>query len=53
MNVLMMASSQGIGLTHHLTSLSIGLSKIGLNVVVVSSDKEQIPGLRERLREEG
>jgi len=52
MNVLMMASSQGIGLTYHLTSLSIGLSKIGLNVVVVSSDKEQIPGLRERLREE-
>jgi len=53
MNILMIASSKGIGLTYHLTCLSRGLKRRGLNVIVLSSDKEQVKGLAEELKQEG
>ena len=53
LNILMFASSRRIGLTYHLTCLSRGLKRRGLNVIVLSSDKEQVKGLAEELKQEG
>jgi glycosyltransferase involved in cell wall biosynthesis len=49
MNILMMASSTRIGLTYHLTELSLGLKRFGHNIVVVSSGGEQQKGLEKLL----
>jgi len=49
----MMASSLGVGLTYHLTRLSIGLKKKGCNVTVLSGPKEQANGLSAELAKEG
>lgn len=50
-NVLMMASSRGGGLSYHFVRLSLNLERKGVNVVVISSDKEDEPGLKQRLKE--
>ena len=53
LKVLVMASSWGTGLMFFLASLSLALKRIGLDVVVVSTEKEQAPGLKTKLRESG
>lgn len=52
-NILMMASSSGVGLTYHLTRLSIALKKKGHNVTVISGVKEQAEGLSAELEKNG
>jgi glycosyltransferase involved in cell wall biosynthesis len=49
----MMASSHGVGLTYHLTRLSIALKKKGHNVSVVSGPNEQVEGLFTELEKTG
>ena len=49
----MMASSRGVGLTYHLTRLSIALKKKGHNVSVVSGLGEQAEGLSTELENAG
>jgi len=49
MNILMMASSKRIGLTYHLTQLSLALKQSGHNVIVVASSGEQQRGLKKLL----
>jgi glycosyltransferase involved in cell wall biosynthesis len=53
LSVLMMASSGGIGLTYHLTNLSIELKKLGCDISVVSGKREQIFGLKDKLGRAG
>jgi len=48
-NVLIVASSSNVGLTYHLTRLSIGLKKHGHNVAVLSGPGEQTAGLSTEL----
>ena len=47
--VLMIASSSSVGLTYHLTRLSIGLKKKGFDVIVLSGPREQVAGLSAEL----
>jgi glycosyltransferase involved in cell wall biosynthesis len=49
----MIASSSGIGLTYHLTRLSIALKKRGYDIMVLSGPKEQVEGLSTELKELG
>jgi len=51
--VLMIASSSGVGLTYHLTRLSIGLKKKGHDVIVLSGPREQAAGLSAELTNAG
>ena len=53
MNILMMASSDRIGLTYHLTELSLGLKQAGHNILVITSGGEQQKGLEELLGDAG
>jgi glycosyltransferase involved in cell wall biosynthesis len=48
-----MATSYGIGLTYHLTRLSIGLKAIGHDVFVISEPREQVSGLSVELARAG
>jgi len=48
-NILFFASSPGVGLTYNLTEVSIELNKIGNNIIVISSEKEQMDGLSKLL----
>jgi glycosyltransferase involved in cell wall biosynthesis len=52
-SVLMMASSVGTGLMSNLTNLSLALKRRGLKVVAISEYKEQAPGLKDKLRDNG
>lgn len=49
-NILFCASSPGVGLTYYLTEISIALKKNGHNLVVLSSEKEDIKGLSKKLK---
>ncbi len=51
LNILMIASSRRIGLTYHLTRLSIKLKKRGHNVTCIASSGEQDKGLQEMLKD--
>lgn len=53
LNVMMMGSSVGTGLTSNMTTLSLALKRRGLNIIVISSGKEQGPGLKAKLRDNG
>ena len=53
MKVLIIASDEGVGLTYHLTNLSIALKREGVYVSVISGKGEQIKGLKEKLEAEG
>ncbi len=50
LNILLFASSPGVGLTYYLTELSIELKKRGYCIRVVSTDKEHISGLKTKLK---
>lgn len=52
-NVLLMGYSHKIGLTYHLACLAESLKRNGLNVTVISSDREQQKGLKEGLKQAG
>lgn len=49
LNILLFASSPGVGLTYNLTQLAIDLKKRGHKIIVISDDKEQVKGLNELL----
>jgi Glycosyltransferase len=49
LNVLLFASSPGLGLTYNLTQLAIDLKSNNYHPVVISSDKEQVEGLKDLL----
>ncbi|MCL0072910.1 glycosyltransferase family 4 protein, partial [Dehalococcoidia bacterium] len=49
--VLMQGFSGEIGLTYHLARLAVGLSQQGIDVVLITTDKEQVKGLKKELEE--
>lgn len=49
----MMASSSGVGLTYHLTRLSIALKQMGNDIIVLSGPNEQVSGLSMELKKNG
>lgn len=53
LKILILASSPGLGLTYHLTRLSVSLEKRGHDVTVLSGPKEQVTGLSAELWEAG
>jgi len=53
LKMLMLGFSGKIGLTYHLTRLAVGLKRQGVDVVVYTTDKEQVKGLKKELEEEG
>jgi len=53
MNILMMASSKGIGLTYHIARLLVEFKQQGINVVGLSSSREQEKGIMEKVEAEG
>jgi len=53
LHVLMQGFSGDIGLTYHLTKLAVGLKHQGIDVVLITTQREQEPGLKETLRENG
>lgn len=53
MKVLMMASSSRVGLTYHLTRISIALKRNGIDINVVSGPAEQAEGLSAELEKNG
>mgnify|MGYP001102590434 CR=1 FL=1 len=50
MNILVMSLSKRIGLTYHLTQLSVSLKQVDHNVMVGHSGGEQQRGLKKLLR---
>ncbi|MFC1937657.1 glycosyltransferase family 4 protein [Chloroflexota bacterium] len=53
LKVLMMGFTGRIGLTYHLARIALGLKQQGLDVVVFTTDKEQVKGLKRELNEKG
>jgi glycosyltransferase involved in cell wall biosynthesis len=53
MNLLMFCSTPNVGLSYKFTSLAISLKNEGINVVIITTDKEQIPGLFTSLLQAG
>ena len=53
LKVLMTASAPGFGLLNFVVTYSIALKRRGLNVVVISSEKEQEAGLKTKLKQHG
>jgi len=53
MNILMMSSSTGVGLTYHISRLLIELKKMGVNVAAIADRGEQESGLSAKIEAQG
>jgi glycosyltransferase involved in cell wall biosynthesis len=53
LRLLLLATSTKVGLTYHLTRLSICLQKNGYHVCVLTEPRDQVPGLSDQLAEVG
>ena len=53
MNILIMASSKGIGLTYHISRLLLEFKRQGIDIVALTSNREQERGIIGELEAEG